>query len=150
VPTKLSPEFMQQWFLPLFVLGWLFVTGLLAYLSGWVALAGRFRANGSVDGERFQFSSGSLGRKFLPVSYGNCLFVTVNPQGLRLSIFLPFRFLSPPLYIPWADIDSITERRILFFDVVTFTIRDSWARLSLRGAPGRRAKEAFTAAQRSR
>jgi hypothetical protein len=143
----LFPEYMQQSFLPVFVLGWFLVTGLLAYLSGWVALAARFRADGPVDGARFQFSSGSLGRRFLPVSYGNCLFVTVNPQGLRLAIFLPFRFLSPPLYISWKDIDSMTERRILFFDVVTFTICDSWVLLSLRGAPGRGAKEAYSAAK---
>ncbi len=147
VPTQISPEFMQQWFLPAFVLVWLFVTGLLAHISGWAILAGRFRADGSMDGERFRFASGSMGRQYFPVSYGSCLFVTVASQGLHLSIFAPFRLLSPPLFIPWANIDSVSERRILFFDVFTFTIRDSWVRLSLRGAPGRRAKEAHAAAQ---
>src|SRR5580704_5661625 len=96
-----SPAVMQsEWFFPLFVLWWLFLTGLLAYFGGWTSLAGRLRADGPdvpVDGKRFRFASGSLGRRFFPVSYGNCLFVVVAPQGLRLSIFLPFRFLSPPL-----------------------------------------------------
>jgi hypothetical protein len=60
---------------------------------------------------------------------------------------LPFRFLSPPLYIPWADFESVTRRRILFFEFAVFTIRDSWVRLSLRGAAGRAAEAAFVAAR---
>jgi hypothetical protein len=72
-----GPFVMQpEWFVALFVLWWLFLTGLLAYLGGWTKLAGRFRADGPgvpVDGERFRFASGSLGRRAFPVSYGNCL-----------------------------------------------------------------------------
>jgi hypothetical protein len=41
----------------------------------------------------------------------------------------------------------MTERRILFFNVVVLAVRDSWVRLSLRGAAGRAAKAAFTAAR---
>ena len=82
----------------------------------------------------------------MPVSYGNCLFVTVNTQGLYLSIFFPFRFLSPPLFIPWSRVESIQERRILFVTHYVILIRDNWSRITLRGTPGRRAKETYDAA----
>jgi hypothetical protein len=142
------PDFMQQWFVPVFVVGWIAVCGLLARLSGWTVLAQRFRAYGPMEGQRFRFASGSLGREVLPVSYGHCLFVAVSSQGLGIALFLPFRVLSPPLVIPWAEVESMTERRILFFEVVVLAVRDSWVRLSLRGAAGRAAKEAFRAAQK--
>jgi hypothetical protein len=147
VPNTVSPEFMQQWFLPVFVVGWIAVCGLLARLSGWTILAQRFGADGPMEGERFRFASGSLGREIFPVSYGHCLFVTVGSQGLGISLFLPFRVLSPPLVIPWAEVESMTEGRILFFDVVVLAVRDSWVRLSLRGAAGRAAKAVFRAAR---
>src|SRR5262245_13408990 len=142
VPSWVQP----QWFLPTFIVTWLFVTGLLAYLGGWVSLAERFRAERSVDGERFRFASGSVGLRYVPVSYGNCLFVTVNREGLYLSIFFPFRFLSPPLFIPWSRVESIQEGRILFFRYYVIVIRDNWSRITLRGTPGRRAKETYEAA----
>ena len=147
MPNTVSAEIMQQWFLPLFVVGWTAVCALLAQLSGWTVLAQRFRANGAIEGESFRFASGSLGREIFPVSYGHCLFVTVNSQALGVSLFLPFRVFSPPLVIPWTDVQTLTERRILFFDVVVLAVRNSWVRLSLRGAAGRAAKAAFRDAQ---
>lgn len=149
VPSILQPP----WFFALFALWWLFVTGVLAYLSGWATLAGRYRADVPGipgDGARFRFSSGSLGRKWFPVNYGNCLFVTVTNRGLRLSIFLPFRFLCPPLFIPWEGFTSVSRRRVLFIESVTFTLRGSWALLSLRGRAGEAAEQAFMASQPSR
>jgi hypothetical protein len=150
MPASASSVMQPAWFFPLFLLWWLFLGGVLAYLGGWTSLAGRFRADGPnvpVDGERFRFASGSLGRGFFPVSYGNCLFVLVAAEGLRLSIGLPFRFLSPPLYIPWVDFESVARRRVLFLEFVTFTIPHSLVRLSLRGAAGRAAEAAFVAAR---
>jgi hypothetical protein len=147
VPLPFSPESLDpRWFPALFVAMWLVITGVLAHLSGWASLAALFRAESRVEGVRFWFVSGSLGRRFLPVSYGNCLFVTVSPKGLYLSIFFPFRFLSPPLFVPWSRVESAVERRSLFMPYVVISVRDHWARISLRGASGRRAKELYEAA----
>lgn len=143
MPVWLQP----QWFLPLFVVMWLLMTGLLAHLGGWASLASMFRAQDRISGERFRFASGTLGRRFLPVSYGNCLFVTINSQGLYLSILFPFRFQSPPLFVPWSRVQSIQEKRILSFRYWLIEVRDHWSRITLRGAPGRRAKEAYEAAR---
>lgn len=132
------PAYMQpQIFLPLFAALWFCVTGLLSHLGGWARLARTYRAEETQEGERFRFVSGSMGNRFLPVNYGNCLFVTVNARGVRISILLPFRFQSPPLYLPWSDIESVSERRFLFlFRSVVVTVRGHWPRITLWGGVG--------------
>ena len=149
MPAPVSPEFLDpRWFLPAFVAMWLVITGLLAHLGGWASLAALFRVESRPEGERFRFVSGSIGGRFLPVSYGNCLFVTVSPKGLYLSILFLFRFQSPPLFVPWSRVETVVERRMLLVSYVDIRIRDHWARISLRGASGRRAKEFYDAAPR--
>jgi hypothetical protein len=138
------PEILQpQWFFPLFVSMWLGITGLLSYIGGWASLASAFPAHDEVIGERFSFRSGSLGWRYFPVRYGNCLFVTVGREGFRLSILFPFRFLSPPIFVPWAKVVSVEEKRLFFLSYSVLSIRDHWSRISVRGAPGRSLKAHF-------
>jgi hypothetical protein len=141
-----TPELLQpQWFFPLFVCMWLGITALLSYIGGWASLSSAFPANDEVDGKRFRFRSGSLGRPYFPVRYGNCLFVIVNQQGFRLSILFPFRFLSPPIFVPWANVLGVEEKRVFFFKYYVVSIRDHWSRISLQGGLGDSVKEQFEA-----
>jgi len=132
-PWLLEP----QWFFPFFALFWAGISGLLAILGGWASLATYFRAEDSVDGERFRFVSGSMGLRFLPVTYGNCLFITVNESGFRLSILFLFRILSPPLFIPWKSVASVERKHFLFFPYTVVQLRDQWPRISIQGGAGR-------------
>lgn len=135
--TEQLPTYMQpQYFVPLFVVLWLGMTALLSHWGGWAHLARKYSSNEAVSGERFRFVSGSMGNRFFPVNYGNCLFVVLNARGLRLSILFPFRFQCPPLYVPWRDVESVSERRFLFFRFVVITIREQWPRISLWGPAG--------------
>ena len=137
----------SQWFIPLFIVVWLGGCALLAHVSGWASLSKRYAVTGRVDGKRFHFASSTLGRKYLSVGHGNCLFVTINSQGLRLSVFFLFRFLCPPLFLPWSSIESVEKRHFLLFPNHVLTIRDHWARLSLYASAGRSAKEAYDSAK---
>jgi hypothetical protein len=131
-----------------FVAMWFGVTGLLAYAGGWARLANAFPAEMPVPGDRFRFVSGSMGLRFVPVSYGNCLFVTVSPSGLRISIFFPFRFLSPPLFVPWSAMESVTQGRyFLLMRSTVLVIKEQWPRISLRDAAGDAAYRAFLASR---
>jgi len=136
-----------QWFFPAFAAMWLGISGLLAHWSGWVNLAERFRSDGAIDGIRFRFASGSIGRRWLPVGYGKCLFVTVAPMGLRLSLFLPFRYSSPPLFVPWTAVASVVQKRTRPMSVTTLVLYDTWPQISLRGAPGKAIYEACRTAR---
>ena len=116
---------------------------MLAILGGWASLATYFRANGPVQGERFRFVSGSMGARFLPVSYGSCLFLTVNETGFRVAILFLFRLLSPPLFIPWKAVASVEPKRFLFFRYTVVHLRDQWPRISIRGTAGREIELAY-------
>lgn len=144
-PTQ---QFVQsQWFYPTFALMWIAITGLLAQLGGWSTLARQFRSDESIQGERFRFVSGSMGKRFLPVSYGNCLFVVINDAGFGLSILFPFRILSPPLFIPWHAVASVERKKLLFlFPYTLIRIGGEWPTISIRGHAGRYLENAYAKA----
>ena len=138
------PVFMQPQWLPLtFIAMWIAITGLLAHLSGWAGLSSYFRSSAPTSGERFRFVSGSMGLRFFPVSYGGRLFLTVNAEGFQLSILFPFRLQSPPLFIPWAQVASITEKKFLFVGFTDLRLRDHWPTISIRGKAGKSIREAY-------
>lgn len=136
-----------SWILLLFVAMWTGVTGLLAHLGGWATLAQRFQSDAPVQGTRFRFASGALGRQSFPVNYSSCLFVKVNTMGLRLSLFLPFRFLSPPLFVPWTAVESVEQKRMLFIRFTTFVLQGTWPRITLNGAAAEAVYQACRAAR---
>ena len=139
-----APLFMQPQWLPFaFVVMWAVITGLLAHLSGWAGLSSYFRATAPPSGERFRFVSGSMSLKSFPVSYGGCLFFDVNTDGFGLSILFPFRFQSPPLFVPWAQVASVTEKKFLFMAFTELRLRDHWPTISIRGKAGKAIREAY-------
>ncbi len=140
----LDTLFQPQLFLPLFVGLWLAVAALLSRMGGWSGLAKVFGAPGPVEGERFRFASGSMGKDFAPVNYNNCLFVTVNGEGLRLSVLFLMRFRSPPLFIPWSSVESVNESKVFLSTVHEITIRGHWPKITLRGAAGQAAHAAYS------
>jgi len=58
------------------------------------------------------------------VSYNGILKLTANEEGVGFSIFFPFRFGHPPLFIPWSDMQVSQVRRFIFFNRVRFTFPD--------------------------
>lgn len=144
------PEFMQQlWFFPMFVLIWVGVCAVLSMLGGWTSLAGEFRARQRTDGQRFRFVFGSMGSRKFRVSYGGCLFVTVNETGFGLSVLLPFRPLCPPLFIPWTEVVSAETRRLFFVNRAIVRLHRHWPAISIRGAAGKSIVDAFARASKS-
>ena len=134
---------MQPQWLPLtFIVMWIVITGLLAHLSGWAGLSSYLRATAPPGGEHFRFVSGSMGLKFFPVSYSGCLFLDVNTEGFRLSVLFPFRLQSPPLFVPWAQVATVTEKRFLFMEFTDLRLRDHWPTISIRGKAGKAIREA--------
>ena len=139
-----STTFTFQWFFLFFVAMWAGVTALLAFMAGWPSLAARFRSSQNTEGERFRFASGSIGASmWLPVSYRNCLFFTVADTGFLLSVFFLFRILSPPLFIPWLEVESITEERVWFLQTAVICIRDSSTKIMVRGRVAQALREAY-------
>ncbi|MFZ6875877.1 hypothetical protein ACO0LF_27725 [Undibacterium sp. Di27W] len=119
----------------------------LSFLGGWASLATHFRATQAATGERFRFASGSMGSRFFPVSYGSCLFVSVNEQGLHLSVFFLFRLFSPPLFLPWSQIEAIEKKRYFFRNATVISMRGQWPRIMLLGAAAEAVANAYAKAE---
>ncbi len=135
---------IPEWlFIPGFVALWLGICAALGLAGGWHSLAKNFRAVGPAPGERFHFVSGSMGRPLFPVSYGSCLFATVGESGFRLSLFFLFRPFSPPLFIPWSEVEWIESRSLFLFRYVVIRIRNHWPRVLIRGAAGASMQQAY-------
>jgi hypothetical protein len=133
----------------MFALMWVSICVVLSILGGWRSLAGEFRATQCTDGQRFRFVSGSMGTRKFPVSYGGCLFVTVNDLGFGLSILFPFRPLSPPLFIPWTEVASAETKRFFFVSRAIVRLRGHWPAISIRGTAGKSIVDAFARVSKS-
>jgi hypothetical protein len=108
------------WFLfPLYLLAiWLLVSATTSYIGGWASLAYKFRLHEPFMGQSWSGES-CLMRWFS--RYGMCLTIGCNDQGLYLAMMPLFRFMHPPLLIPWDQI-SISRLQIMFFDFVRFSL----------------------------
>jgi hypothetical protein len=145
-----SVELAPLWFLISFPALWLVVTGVLSRVGGWATLGTQFRATQPPSGDRFRFVSGSIGKKGFPVGYRNCLLVSVGEQGLSLAVLFLFRFQSPPLFIPWSQVVSVQESKVLFVRSIVIRLRNQWPVISLQGPAGKRVKEVYAGLPSSR
>lgn len=100
---------------PLFVIllvitMWIVVGLVTSQVSGWASLAQRYRCEEGFSGDRLRFRSAAMR---YGSHYGNCLTMGANPQGLFLSMSVPFLAGHPPLFIPWSEI-SVRRGRFLW------------------------------------
>jgi hypothetical protein len=123
--------------IPVIIVAMFVVMGAgISLLGGWHELAGRFRSDDPIEGERFRFRSGSMGWPYFPVNYGGCLFATVGPRGFRLSVIFAFRFLHPPLVIPWTEVERCEPARYWFRKYAAVYVKNFGRRLLFPGSLG--------------
>lgn len=137
-----SPQH-SLWVILLFPILWIAISGVLAALSGWSSLATRFRTAGPSDGKTFSWVSGSIGARLFPVSYGYCLRVTAGAVGVRLSLLPLFGAFSPPLFIPWREVESVETTRVFFWSYAAIRVREHWANIRIHGEAGEHIRQSF-------
>jgi hypothetical protein len=108
-------------FMLVFLFGNLFIMagfGLISLLSGWYFISRKYPARRcSSDLNPFNLVSIGLGSSVFPfrgVPASHSAFVQVNEQGIAVSTWMPFRFLSPPIFIPWKAVESCEEIKVFF------------------------------------
>jgi hypothetical protein len=84
--------------IPLF---WIVVCRGIAQLSGWRTLAEAYPLLSDPTGGKLRFQSATLRWSS---NYTGIVHMSVNHQGLALSVFAIFRPGHAPMFIPWADI----------------------------------------------
>lgn len=139
-----------QWFVPLLVVLWLLASAFFARVAGWRSLGRQFAAVSVPAGQSFRFVSGSFGSVHWPIKYRNCLHVVVGEAGLYARPMFPFGFQSPALLLPWAAVESVSEKQSFSTKTVTFRFRGHWAAVALLGPVGQLARAAYEGAAGSR
>ena len=94
-----------------FALFWSGIAWTIGQAGGWGALARRFRTDAPPDPNAWasHVTSGSVGS----ARYNGVLRVWVQPDGLRLAVWAPFRPGHPPVLVPWNEITAVERKRFL-------------------------------------
>jgi hypothetical protein len=116
-------------FFPGFVVWWCLICLAIAHVGGWRKLAKKYRTDRLVDGQLLRFVSMQIGYFPTMGSYRQVIFVSLSPEGLGLSLFLPFRCGHPPLLIPWSAITECKREKQFFWDVTALYLQDPATRL---------------------
>ena len=102
----------------LLVPAFLLISFLLAQ-GGWSRLAERYRARTGVEGPTWRFQYGTVGL----ARYGYTLTFTVTDAGLGVRVFPLYRFMHPPLLIPWRDL-AVRREKVFWVWRVELTARE--------------------------
>lgn len=128
-----------------FVVLWLFVTGLVAALGGWGALAERYAAPYGFEPERrLRFQNVVLRRfRLIPARYRGSMNVGLGAAGLHLVPVAVFRFRHPPLLVPWDAVTGCEDGSTLGVRWMDVTVRDAEPSLRFYGKLGDAVEEAW-------
>jgi len=117
---------------------WLLVGAAISSVGGWFSLARVYRAQAAFTGAKWSMQSAQM--RWL-ARYNHVLTIGASPQGLYLASMFLFRFMHPPLLIPWSEI-KVRRKKGWVFESVTFTMGHELAiPLRIRGRLGAKLRE---------
>ena len=97
---------------------WLLVGAILSLIGGWFSLAKVYRARVPFNGTKWRGQSGQM--RWL-TNYNRVLTLGASQEGLYLACMFLFRFLHPPLLIPWSEI-KVRRKKGWVFEYAIFTL----------------------------
>ena len=116
---------------------WIAIAALLSWKGGWGELAEKFPDRPQPVAEKFRVASLGLGNGWFPVSYSNCLSVSVGSEGFGLSLWLPFRAFHPNLFIPWRAVERCGAERFWLMNRTAVYLTAPSTRMLFDGRVGR-------------
>jgi hypothetical protein len=127
------------------IAGVAFVMGSWKAGEGWRSTALRHpdRGGDSNSVQRFRFATVRLGLDgHRPLTYRNCVNVTLSDAGVRLTVWGPFGLGHPPLLIGW-DVVMTAESTFTPMGDAARLILDNEAELIVYGAAGKAVLRSF-------
>lgn len=103
---------------PFFFVGMFILVLFVLSRRGWIDLASHFGYADNFSGNRIGVTSASING----VNYNNCLLVKVNEQGIYIKPVFVFRLFHQPILIPWREIKSIRDKKVLFTNIKELVI----------------------------
>jgi hypothetical protein len=122
-----------------FLVLWLLVGAIISYVGGWFSLAKVYRTLAPFNGAKWGMQSGRM--RWL-ANYNNVLTIGVTTQGSYLASMFLFRFMHPPLLVPWSEV-KVRRSKGWVFEYVTLTLGHELAiPLRIRGKLAAKLREA--------
>lgn len=92
------------------------VCGIISLVSGWNKLAKHYKAEAPAELKWLPCNVGRVGI----MDYSEFMRMNISEEGLYLKTWPEpfFKFMHPPLLIPWNDVKELEPRKILAFDYV--------------------------------
>ena len=97
---------------------WFLVGAIISFVGGWFSMAKVYRTRVPFDGAKWRMQSGQM--RWL-TNYNRVLTIGVSPQGLFLASMFLFRFMHPPLLVPWSEI-KVRRKKGWVLEYVIFTM----------------------------
>ncbi|MFZ0308816.1 MAG: hypothetical protein WCC89_20005 [Candidatus Sulfotelmatobacter sp.] len=97
---------------------WLLVGATISFIGGWFSLAKVYRSQAAFTGAKWRMQSAQM--RWL-AGYNHVLTIGASPQGLYLASMFLFRFMHPPLLVPWSEI-KVQRRKGWVFECVIVTM----------------------------
>lgn len=113
-----------------FLAVWFMVGAVLSFIGGWFSLAKVYRTQVAFNGAKWRMCSGQM--RWL-VNYNNVLTIGVSQQGLYFASMFLFRFMHPPLLVPWSEIKVRRSKGWVFEYVILTMGRELAIPLRIRG-----------------
>src|ERR1700733_12414580 len=98
---------------------WLLVGAIISFVGGWFSMAKVYRTQVPFNGAKWRGQSGQM--RWLAKHNNNVLTLGVSQQGLYLASMFLFRFMHPPLLVPWSE-TKVRSSKGWVFEYVTFTM----------------------------
>jgi len=118
---------------------WFLVGAIISFIGGWSSLANVYRTRVPFIGAKWRMQSGQM--RWL-ATYNNVLTIGVSAQGVYLASMFLFRFMHPPLLVPWSEI-KVRRKKGWVFEHVIFTMGHELAiPLRIREKLGAKLREA--------
>ena len=97
---------------------WFLVAAIISFIGGWFSLAKHYRTRLPFNGAKWRMQSGQM--RWL-MNYNNVLTLGASPHGLYLASMFLFRFMHPPLLVPWSEI-KVRRKKGWVFEYLIFTM----------------------------
>ena len=97
---------------------WFLVASVVSFVGGWFSLARLYRTRVPFIGSKWREQSGQM--RCL-TNYNRVLTLGTSQEGLYLASMFLFRFMHPPLLIPWSEI-KVRRSKGWVFEYVILTM----------------------------
>jgi hypothetical protein len=101
-----------------FLFLWFSIAAIISFVGGWFSLSKLYRTRVPFQGTKWTMQSGQMRFR---VNYNRALTFGVSPQGFYMASMFLFRFMHPPLLVPWGEI-RVQRTQGLMFEYVTLTM----------------------------